>query len=317
MLAPARQRAHVATIGRRIPFAEYAAIDAVNWSSLKQGIQSLKHYRDALDVERKDTPAMRFGRAVHCACLEPDEFPRRYVIDDGTAADLAPPRNTKAGKEAWAAFCADHPDCGILTPDEWRAAAFADLHPGKELLSDDEYTAALACRDAVRSDPFAAPYLVGLRPEVSIEWTDAETRLRCKARLDGILADGTDVELKTARTIAYGPFASDAWRRGYYHQLAFRRLGLIALGIDVPCQRWIAVESARPFDVGTFAPHPTAMDKADEEVRELLIRLAHAKKTNVWPGQYWEGERDLIPAWMVGDDAGALEARVILESEGE
>src|SRR5574341_903199 len=59
---------------------EYDRIDAVNWTTLKAMRASPKHYRYAAEHATEDTAAMRDGRAVHTAVLEPDRFPLDYAI---------------------------------------------------------------------------------------------------------------------------------------------------------------------------------------------------------------------------------------------
>ena len=54
----------------------YDAIDATRWSMLKLMAKSPAHYHQALLESRKDTTALKFGRAVHLACLEPERFIR-------------------------------------------------------------------------------------------------------------------------------------------------------------------------------------------------------------------------------------------------
>jgi len=59
-------------------FAEYQAIQAVNFSSLKMMRESPLHYRHALTAIRAESPAMALGSAVHCAVLEPGRFALEY-----------------------------------------------------------------------------------------------------------------------------------------------------------------------------------------------------------------------------------------------
>ena len=48
----------------------------------------------------------------------------------------------------------------------------------------DDYDEALLIRDAVHADPVARVLLEGARRELSIFWTDEETGVECRARLD-------------------------------------------------------------------------------------------------------------------------------------
>lgn len=61
-------------------FEEYRRIDAINASAIKEGLTSMKHMRAYLSGDgKKDTPDMAFGRAAHCAILEPERFASEYL----------------------------------------------------------------------------------------------------------------------------------------------------------------------------------------------------------------------------------------------
>src|SRR5579872_4150227 len=123
-------------------FAEYSAIDAVNWSTLKNLRRSPLHYQHALRSPRKDTPRLAIGRAGHTAVFEPDRFMLEYACYKG---------KIRRGKK-W---------------DDFKAA-----HEHETILKMDEYKLCLAIRDSVRAHPLAAEYLKNGIAEHSIAWTD-------------------------------------------------------------------------------------------------------------------------------------------------
>lgn len=72
-----------------IPFAEYRSWGGVSQSVLKIGREhTWAHARAYLAEEwsPSTTSAMRFGSAVHCWLLEPEEFARRFVVAGGCGA---------------------------------------------------------------------------------------------------------------------------------------------------------------------------------------------------------------------------------------
>lgn len=260
-------------------FAAYAAIDAVNFSSLKVMATSAKAYRDALEAPREDTPAMAMGRAVHCAVLEPDEFPLRYALrPDGID------RRTKDGKAAWEAFVA--------------------ANAGRDVLDADEYRRALAIRDAVRGHGPAAARLATGRAEQVIQWTDAETGVACKARADFIstVGRGAIVDLKTTSKLNPRMWPSEVARRFYHAQLAFYIDGAHAAGLGALDAVIIGVESARPYDCGVWTLDEDSLYCGQQTYREWLARLVECRRTNVWPGLYPQEEPLRLPAWAFGDD---------------
>jgi hypothetical protein len=273
------------TVTNGVPFDEYAAIDAVNWSTLREMEKSGAHYRHRLTTPRNDTPAMRFGRAVHTAVLEPDRFPLECVVWDG---------GDRRGN-AWKEFAAFHCDSTIL--------------------KEDEYATCLAVRDAVRSHPAAAPLLVG-DSEIVLEWTDPDTGLACKARLDKA-HDGCAVDLKTTTTTDPGEFGRTSGRLLYHCQLAFYQRGLRECGMagaeSVP--RVIAVEVAPPYDVVVFALAADAFMTGEMLVGDLLHHVASCRERNEWPGRFANEQELYLPPWMVAEPDGGLGLGITIGGE--
>lgn len=248
--------------------ADYASIPATNWSLLKELRRSPLHYRHRLTTPLADTARMAFGRAVHCAVLEPDRFPLEYIVWDGA----------RRGKE-WAAF------------------KLASGH--RTILTADEYRTCLAVRDSVRSDPVAAPYLQDGESEVTIQWTDDATGIKCKARLDYFSAAAL-VDVKTTADVTDRIFGALAARMGYHGQMAFYHDGLAANGCDVPV-KIIAVEAEPPHDVAVFDVDEDALWAGRQLYRGLLAMLAGCLETERWPGRYQTEVPLALPAWVYPD----------------
>lgn len=267
-------------------FDDYLALDAANWSTVKELRTSALHYRHRIQRPRKDTAGLRAGRSAHTAVFEPDRFLLDYAVFR---------HKNKGGKvvrkgKAWDEFKAQHEGQNIITPDE--------------------YATALAFRDAVRNHELARPYLERGAAEKTIEWTDPETGLKCKARLDFVSESKPSlVDLKGTGSIVYGTFASTAYRMGYHCQLGFYRWGLReALGLDLPATV-IAVEAKAPHDVGVFPYLEDCLDAGLDEVRSLLVKLAYHREKNQWPGMYSEEQVMEFPPYVdasTNDDTSDL-----------
>lgn len=257
-------------------YADYAALDAVNWSTLKEMRRSPRHYLHRLKNPKADTSRLALGRATHTAVFEPDRFMLDYVLWDGD----------RRGK-AYTAFCEQHPD--------------------QTILKVEEYETCLAMRDAVRSHPVAGPLLTPPgEAEKVITWTDAATGLACKGRIDwwrvGLLCD-----LKTTATIDRRRFASTVFEMGYHGQGAFYRAGLIANGLDAAPFRIIAVEAAAPHDVAVFTLDDDALYQGELLVADLLALVAAGRFSGQWPGAYPEEVPLSLPAWAFPKEEGALD----------
>lgn len=258
----------------KTPFSTYQAIDAVNWSSLKWMQVSPLHFQHYVERGRGDTTSLLMGRALHSATFEPDAFPLEYAVYDGAI---------RRGK-AW--------------------EAFKDANIGRSILRVDEYERTLAKRDAIRRHPLVAPLLEYGEAEKTVQWTDAETGLACKARLDWVCA--SIVDLKGSPTVDERRFGAAAARYGYHCQLAWYRLGYQAVtGEGKPCLL-VVVEHDPPHDVAVFDVGPDELYAGEEECRSLLRRLAECKASGRWPGRYEETRSLSLPAWVWGDDEDGL-----------
>jgi hypothetical protein len=250
----------------QIPFADYKAIDAVNWSSLRWMRQSPAHYRYHLDHPQEDTTSAAFGRAVHCAVFEPDRLPLDFPVFKGAR---------RAGKE-WQAF---------------RAVHGADA----TILKVNEYERCLGVRDAVRAHPTAAKFLRAGHAEATATWTDEATGLRCKGRLDFVSTSiPALVDLKSTHDLAgLGPAAA---RYGWNCQLALYSMGLRALGFDLPV-RVVAVETKAPFAVRVLTLHADDLWRGEREVAELLAKVADCRERGSWPAGGEEEQVLSIPSF--------------------
>lgn len=257
----------------RESFAAYQARRGVNWSTLREMRESALHYKYRLDNPPETTPVMAFGSAAHCAVLEPDNFPRRYVLWDG---------GRRYGK-AWDEFVA--------------------VNAPRTPLPAADYERCLALRDAVRSHPAARKLLAETETELTVTWIDEATRIRCKARIDAVcLASGVLIDFKTTRSTEPRLFGQHAVRLGYLHQLAFYRAGLLASGIPDGVAYLLAAEAEPPHDVLAASLDEDAMYAAGQDVEALLLQVKLQRKRRRWPGRSEHVEALQVPAWFYSSD---------------
>jgi len=255
---------------------DYDAIDAVNFSSLKEMAASPRRYQHRKAHGRPVRPWMSRGTSGHTALLEPDRFFRDYAVF-GHA-------DKKRGSKEWNAFEA--------------------ANPGKELLKLKEYSEACAIRDSVRADSVAMRYLEHGLPEVALVWNDAETGELCKGRIDWLDDIGrVIVDIKGARNIESHAF----WRSGanllYHTQAAVYADGYKAITGHEPASKIIAVEFDAPHDVVVYNMTPEVLDAGRESYRNLLLKLIGCRDDNRWPGYANGCELDAqLPAWMMAED---------------
>lgn len=267
---------------RAVP-VDYAAIPGMNWSTLKHIARSPKEFQWRLTHPEKPKAAYDFGRAFHCAILEPKVFPERYVAEP----DFGDGR-TKAAK--------------------LKRAAWEAENKGREPISYGDMTAILAMAAAVREHKVAGKLLEGVKAEQTITWTDAETGVRCKARLD-MLGKDFLADVKTSRDPAFRPFARDAADHLYHGQLAMYFDGAIANGLlskhaDAPYI--IVPEKSEPWDVAVYRMHRNlVLDVGRLFYRSLLRRWLDCTAANWWPGIAPELQILELPSWAPGMDEPA------------
>lgn len=246
--------------------AEYFAIKAVSWSLLKEMQKSAAHFHHRQTHPLEDTPAMRLGRATHTAVLEPDKLIREWTVYDGARRG-----------NAWLEFAAVNASKSILTPDEWDRV--------------------IGIRDAVRGDRTARRLLRRARTEVTVTWTDPETRIRCKARPD-LISWGGLTDLKTTRDVDPRKFGRLATDMGYVHQLAFYSAGLAAIGKPVSHHHILAVESEAPHDVVVYDVGEDELWAAGVDVRDLLAQVKECRRKRRWPGRFETSQPLDVPPWF-------------------
>lgn len=265
---------------RPVEVDRYDAIDAVNWSSLVHLATSAKLLDWRRTHPRDETDALRLGLAIHCAILEPDRFPTAYIrrpyLGDG---------RTKAGK--------------IL-----RARWEEERDPNAVVLDADKYELVTRCAESARSHPAVRDMLRGGRAEEILEWTDEETGLACKGRVD-YLTPTLVADLKSTRAETIDGFAREVAGRLYHGQLAFYIDGAIAarrVSADVAQASVIGIQTVEPFDVIPARLGSEWLERGRSLYRGLLRRYADCQAAGWWPGLA-PGVVDLrVPPWAAGGE---------------
>ncbi len=304
--------------------ATYQQSQAVNVSTLKAMRRSPLHYLEAVANERRPTKVMGNGIAGHVLTLEPERMKDITVCDIGretrawelyeavraTGEQPAVYDGAVRRGKAWDAFEAAHPGQLIALASEW--AAVQPLLGAKQIMTSTELELARAMADAVHAHPEAHRLLQGGRAEVPIYWTDTETGVDCKGRID-YLAPGRVVDLKTTADVSPWVFSRQCARLLTHMQLAFYADGVAGKG-QLPDVYVIAVESARPFDVAVYHVRDDTLVAGRDEYRRLLRRLVECVEADNWPGVAPEVIDFELPSWAV---AQVDEAEVTLTMGGQ
>lgn len=263
-------------------------LDEANASGLKQMLRSpahFKHWAENPDDD-KSSPALDFGRAFHCATLEPDVFASTYVV----LPDDAPQRPTVAMLNA--AKPSDSSRERIAWWERFNADAV-----GKLILSAADYDRAQRMADSIRSHPVAAGLLVGGDREVTFRWQDEDTGIACKARADLYLPGEYLMDVKTCRDASHEGFARAVASYQYALQQAHYLSGIRHCGDTIRWFVFLAIESTEPF---VCQPH--VLDVQAEQLGESLRvkamnRQAECLQSGRWPGYSDQLNELSLPAW--------------------
>lgn len=247
-------------------------------SALKKLLRSPAHYKAYKAAKDQDSPARRFGRAVHAMCLEPETFDENFVVwKDGR----------KSGKdyELFAAEC-----------------------EGKTILSADDLervkSAVLALRNEVRF-PMSV-WLDGIgktaefegiapaKAEFSVFWIDEITGIQCKARIDAHspTPNPVAIDLKTTDDARMHSFAKQFFKLDYDLQAAHYCAAMKAYyGTDFTFL-FAVVEAQPPFATNIFGLAPEVLENGEAKRRFALDTLKKCQDNDSWPaypGTFVEG----------------------------
>jgi hypothetical protein len=256
---------------------EYRAIDALNFSTIKRGRESIGHLFHSIAHPPPPSRALTIGRAIHCLVLEPAEYAARFVA----APEVD--RRTKAGKEEWAAFVAASGSLEVLTA------------------SEAEQVAGMA--DGIRRNSTAAA-LLGIKSairEVAVVWRDAETGLMLKCRMDHVVPGKvrTLADLKSTRSAAPRDFSRAIVDYGYDMQSAMYIDGWASVRGEPLDPLLIAVESDSPHACAVYRPDDATIEVGRREYRDILRAIVRVRGGES-PTWYGDGVLSIgAPTWHI------------------
>lgn len=266
---------------------------AVSASALKLFDRAPSLFRDWQEgrFSSDPTPAMKRGSLIHTMTLEPENFAASYVV----VPHDAPRKPSSTQREA------KKPSPDTVAAIEWWDAFAANAN-GKEILTPFEYSEAEAIAEKCFANELMGKILRAKgEVEAVLVWTDEETGLPCKARMDKVL-NGFIFDLKSASDASLDGFRRAAVNQGYHIQVAHYLAGYAAVFSDrqEPMFLFGAVETIEPFLTHCFRSAPDFIAHGQSERRRLMRNIAEAKATGRFPGLCPDvsGVSDLtLPAW--------------------
>ncbi len=264
------------------PFESYhrKVLGEVSNSALKRVLRSPAHYKAWVDEAepQADTPTLAFGRAFHCALLEPERFAEDYAVEP----DFGDCRykDAKANRDAWRS--ANQGRIGLSAED---------CHRIESMLA------------TVRAHPWAARAIRDGHSEVTLRWTDEATGLPNKARADYFVNGRARfcLDVKTCEDASPAAFVRSIATYGYHVQHAHYCEGFRVL--DLPLQNYLllAVESQIPHAAALYHIDAEAEARGFELRDRGIGRIATCLAANDWPAYSRDITALSLPRWALTD----------------
>lgn len=255
------------------------------------------HYKHWVESEEdeEERANLSFGKAYHCAVLEPEVFAETFVCVPADApADLRRFRDAKKPSQA------------TLDSIAWWDE-FEEMNQGRTFIDFDKretFLAMSASQRAMRLEigghKLTLAELIDVcAKEVSGYWIDPETGLQCKLRFDLLseeLRFGGD--LKTAMNAGEDAFARVVASHRYDQQQAHYTDGYKEItGHALRSFMFLPIEKAAPY-----VPAAWTLGEATEQrgwdLRQRAIRKLHKCVTSdTWPGYASDARPINVPAW--------------------
>jgi len=267
-------------------------LGVVNKGALDAIAKTPAHYRAWLtEPAAEETPALKFGKTLHCRVMEPERFAATYI------AEQKHPHRRLSDAQRNAKKPSDETLAAIAYWDAWAVEA-----AGKVELSADDAAKLDAMRESIMAHPVACNLFAGGMPEATTIWH--EDGLICKSRMDYWRPD-IDViaDLKSTDDASPFGFARSVHSYRYAVQAAHYQSGVQSVTGTAPSFLFVAIEKSAPYAVAVYQLDVEAISRgADLRARDMA-RLNDCLASDSWPG-YPVGVTSLsLPAWAFKDAA--------------
>lgn len=242
--------------------AEYRKAPGISRSELFKLTETPLHFKYYQEHPEEETPALKFGTAVHARILEPVKFANDYE------AIPKLDRRTKEGREQF----------NRRNKEAEKA--------GRILLSESDTETVESMAAAVLANPLAARLLIG-EHEQSFFWNDPETGIRCKCRPDCLSEYNGQpiiVDYKTTDSCADGHFERSCKKYGYKLQAGMYCEGLLQNTFNEYGFAFIAQEKKEPYAVRVYICSSEFIAQGYDEFRKLIGLYKYCCDNNNWYG---------------------------------
>lgn len=246
------------------------------------------------DEDEEQSAALAFGKAFHCATLEPEAFRSTYSV-----LPVDAPRDMRRFRDA------KKPSAETIASIDWWDA-WESRNSGRVMMTRTSFDLAVAMAGSLRAYrmKFGDVVLTGAelfdscQKEVTLRWVDEETGVDCKARADlwnEELAFAGD--LKSARDATYEAFSRAINSHRYHVQHCHYSEGFRCCGHPLKSFAFFPVEKLAPYAPASWHIDAPSEDRGWAIRQRSMRKLAACLKSGEWPGPTITVESIGIPAY--------------------
>lgn len=232
---------------------EHHASAAVGSTMIKVMIERTPaHYLHAIENPRKDTAALKFGRDLHQAILEPKHFKENLIVPPVFAGV-----GSKLAREQW--YLKNH---------------------GKTIVDAEDLEVIEKILKNISKHKQASKLLTDGNAEESIFWEDAETGILCKIRPDFIRDGHIVIDPKSTQDASEVEFKKDIGNRLYHVSAAMYLDGCTAFfGTEFDKFIFIACEKEGICAVDTFNLNQESIEEGRFLYKNALKKLKACRES--------------------------------------
>ena len=267
----------------------YFADPAISNSDLKLFRRSPAHFKYLKEHPKDETPAMRAGKSLHCAILEPDEFMKRHaVIPDNapkrpTAAQIKAPKPTEEAQQR------------IQYWTQWDM-----MNHGRLLVTPEKAAEYLEVGGLIRNHPSLSVFFDGGKAEHAVFGKDPETGLICKCKPD-YLTRVKDykvcLEIKSTEDARPKQFQRTAFNFEYFTAAAYYQ-DVMEWSIGRPdLYLIVAFERDPPYGIKIYEIPDEAIERGRDWYDQSLSAMKQCIEDDDWPCYPTDVEVLDLPPW--------------------
>lgn len=180
----------------------------------------------------------------------------------------------------------------------FREDRIASLYDGKTVLKQDELDILSGILTQIAAHAGASKLLRFGTSEQSLFWTDPETGVKCKIRIDRVVEDETGriiaiLDAKAARDASKEGFRKAVEQYGYDVQAAYYSDGFKeTFGYEVPFL-FLAAENEFPCAIALYKASAEMIETGRKKARAGLLIKQWCEENQSWPGYQTGDEEDI------------------------